>query len=168
MHWRTHPSLKGKLHPEHPDDLQVIVHDGGPRLTQLHPEAVWVIITSFDDGLFSGRVLNTPTQLKSIQRDQTVRFLSDSGSPHPVMVTDKYLRERAHWKIGPCTTCGFAELFDAPSDLIRATFPNMPADAELEAFSAFCPLCGGVQTIESRKPQATAVMSPWWKFWARK
>src|SRR5215471_14876033 len=33
MNWREHPLLKSRFHPEFPDDLQVIVHDGGPRLS---------------------------------------------------------------------------------------------------------------------------------------
>jgi hypothetical protein len=58
MHWRTHPKLKGRFLPEHPDDLQVIVHDGGPRVTDKRPEAVWVTITGCDGDVFTGRVLN--------------------------------------------------------------------------------------------------------------
>ena len=165
MHWRNHPGLKDKLHPSHPDDLQVVVHDGGPRLTQLRPEAVWVTITSFDGRLFSGRVLNAPTQLKTVQQNQSIRFVVDTGTGHAVMVTDQYEREKGSWKIGACSKCGFSELFDAPSALVRATFPNMPADAELEGFTAFCPLCGGVQTIESLSASTTPTNRPWWKFW---
>lgn len=167
MHWRTHPSLNGKLHPDHPDDLQVVVHDGGPRLTQQRPEAVWVTITSLEDGVFAGRILNAPAQLTSVQQNQTIRFLVDSGAGYPVMVTDKYLRERLNWNITACAKCGFSELFDAPSDLVRATFPNMPADVELESFTAFCPLCGGVQAVEFRKPPSPVSDRPWWKFWSR-
>jgi hypothetical protein len=43
--WRALPALAGKFHPEHPDDLPVIVHDGGPRITRARPEAVWVRVT---------------------------------------------------------------------------------------------------------------------------
>ncbi|MGV3721034.1 MAG: hypothetical protein ACO1SX_08995, partial [Actinomycetota bacterium] len=43
--WRAHPKLRGRLHPDHPDDLQVIVHDGGPRISTHAPEAVWVSVT---------------------------------------------------------------------------------------------------------------------------
>lgn len=168
MHWRTHPSLRGKLHPQHRDDLQVVVHDGGPRLTQHRPEAVWVTITSLENGIFVGRVLNAPEQLKSVQQNQSIRFLVNTGTEHAVMVTDKYLGEKAYWKITPCTKCGFSELFDAPSDLVRATFPNMPADAELEGFTAFCPLCGGVQVVESCKHRVESIRRPWWKFWSAK
>ena len=164
MQWRNHPGLEGKLHPSHPDDLQVIVHDGGPRVTQLRPEAVWVTITLVEGELFSGRVLNAPSQLKTVQLNQTIRFRIDAGTGQALMVTDTYEHEKRDWKIGPCTKCGFSELFDSPSDLVRATFPDLPADAKLEAFTAFCPLCGGVQTIESLAPTLSPALKPWWKF----
>ena len=166
MHWRTHQSLKGKLHPSHPDDLQVVVHEGGPRFTQQKPEAVWVTITSLGDGVFTGKVLNKPHQLASIQQHQEIQFIVETGTEHPVMVTEKYLREKPNWRIGPCTKCGFAELFDAPSDLIRVTFPNLPTDAQLEGFTAFCPLCGGVQSVEACAPSGAAEGRAWWKFWS--
>ena len=42
--WSKHPLLQERLHPEHPDDLEVIVHDGGPRITDRKPELMWVTI----------------------------------------------------------------------------------------------------------------------------
>jgi hypothetical protein len=91
------------------------------------------------------------------------------------MVTDKYLRERGDWIIHPCRKCGFSELFDAPSDLIRVVFPNTPPDAQMSMFTAFCPLCGGVQGVASRAnpvsggeeagPPAALARRPWWRFW---
>jgi len=163
MHWRTHPALQGKLHPGQPDDLQVIVHDGGPRITSARPEAVWVTVTGQEGDVFSGKVLNVPHQLKTVRQGQAIRFVVDAGSDRAVMVTDKYLAERPRWKIVGCGKCGLGELFDAPSDLIRVTFPDLPADAQLDAFTAFCGLCGGVQTIEAA-PSARAKKA-WWKFW---
>lgn len=169
MQWRAHPALAGKLHPQHPDDLQVIVHDGGPRVTRARPEAVWTRITSFDGRLFHGTVLNAPAQLVSVRQGQVIRFLVDAATGHAVMVTDKYLGEKGAWTVGACGQCGFAELFDAPSDLIRATFSNLPPGATPEAFTAFCAICGGVQTIEStaleEPPPRGPVKRTWWKFW---
>jgi len=169
MQWRTLPILQGKLHPGHPDDLQVIVHDGGPRITRARPEAVWATITGFDGAVFTGKVLNAPTQLASVRQHQAIRFVVDAGSGHAVMVTDKYLGERPRWNVGGCAQCGFAHLFDAPSDLIRATFSGLPPGATPEAFTAFCPLCGGVQAIEhvdiDDEPAAGPAKKPWWKVW---
>jgi hypothetical protein len=178
MHWRTHPKLKGRFLAEHPDDLQVIVHDGGPRITDRQPEAVWVTVTGCDGDVFAGRVLNQPSQLCTIQQGQRIRFIMPVGSEHPVLVTEKYLRERPAWTIHPCQKCGLAELFDAPSDLMRAVFPNVPEEAVMEAFTSFCPLCGGVQAVEFRdvgdqssqpqfqpQPRPELRQKSWWQFW---
>ena len=40
--WRNDPKLQGRFHTGHPDQLQVLVHDGGPRITPRKPESVWV------------------------------------------------------------------------------------------------------------------------------
>lgn len=174
--WREHPKLKGRFLPEHPDDLQVIVHDGGPRITRSTPEAVWVRITRIDGDVFAGRVLNHPDNLSSVREGSEIKFVMPDGSEYPVMVTDRYLRERAEWIIHPCSKCGMSELFDAPSDLMRAVFPNLPPGSAMSMFTAFCPLCGGVQGVESKSDPAelgqhpetakNPSKRPWWKFWA--
>jgi hypothetical protein len=170
MNWRTHPKLKGRFHPEHPDDLQVIVHDGGPRTTERAPESVWVTVTGCDGDVFMGQVLNQPTQLRTIQQHQQVRFIMPAGSDHPVLVTEKYLQERPSWRVHPCQKCGFSELFDAPSDLMRVVFPGIPEGAVMDTFTSFCPLCRGVQVIESvQAPQHSEQPAPqkraWWQIW---
>lgn len=121
-------------------DLQVIIHEGGPRVTQKYPEAVWVSITACENNVFQGRVLNVPSQLDSIKQNDIISFLANTGGQYAVMTTAKYLRERPQWKIHPCSKCGFSELFDAPSDLVRATFPSLPDDAFVDAslHSAHC------------------------------
>lgn len=172
MHWRTRPKLKGRFLPEHPDDLQVIVHDGGPRITDKRPEAVWVTVTGCDDDVFIGRVLNQPTYLRTIQQHQQIRFIMPQAGKHPVLVTDKYLRERPAWRIHPCQKCGFSELFDAPSDLMRGVFPNLPDGAIMDTFTSFCPLCGGIQAVESAPNHDHLEESPppkraWWQIWRK-
>ena len=174
--WRTHPKLRDRFLPDFPDDLQVLVHDGGPRVTQHRAEAVWVSATGIDGDVFRGRVLNQPNNLDRVQQGDEIQFVAADGADHPVLVTDKYLGERAAWRIHPCRTCGFSELFDAPSDLIRVVFPNQPAGATMSMFTAFCPLCGGVQGVESRSnpaadspvpaPARVDTQRPWWRFWA--
>jgi hypothetical protein len=151
MHWRTHPKLEGRFLPEYPDDLQVIVHDGGPRITDKRPEAVWVTVTGCDGDIFVGRVLNQPSQLRTVRQGQQIKFIKPEAGKHLILVTDKYLRERSSWTIHPCQKCGLTELFDAPSDLVRVVFPNVPEDAFMEGFTSFCPLCGGVQVLEFRR-----------------
>ncbi|MFB9240214.1 hypothetical protein IV454_23075 [Massilia antarctica] len=164
MEWRTHPALAGKLHPNHPDDIQVIIHDGGRRMTSAHPELAWVSITGVAGDIFSGRVIIAPTQLETVRINQSIRFIA-TGTGHPVMVSEKYLKERGSWLIHGCSKCGFAELFDAPSDLIKVIFPALPADAALETFTSFCPLCDGVQAVASRHAPPPDSERPWWKLW---
>lgn len=161
--------------PDHPDDLQVIVHDGGPRISRHPAEAVWVTVTGIDGEVFRGRVLNQPHNLRSVREGSEIKFVVADGAEFPVMATDKYLRERGAWVVHPCRKCGFSELFDAPSDLMRAAFPDLPADAKMSMFTSFCPLCGGVQGVESKDdpapredepgPPPPVVKRQWWRFW---
>ena len=173
--WREHPKLRGRLHAENPDDVQVIVHDGGPRLTDHAPELVWVTVTSCDGAVFSGRVLNQPVQLTSVCEGSEITFVVPDSGAHAIMVTEKYLRERPDWIIQPCHQCGFSELFDAPSDLMCAVFPGpQPDDLMMELFTAFCGVCGGVQVVQPRDAKLGEDSTPapfqpspkkWWQFW---
>ena len=170
--WRQHPKLRQRFHPEAVNDLQVIVHDGGPRLSRNLPELVWVTVTSYDGvELFSGRVLNQPQQLKSVSQGSVIKFIAPAGN-HLVMVTEKYLAEREKWTIHGCSKCGLNELFDAPSDLIRVIFPDLSADDSVKVFTSFCGICGGMQVIQDRHAQMNKVellpgrqSRKWWQFW---
>jgi hypothetical protein len=144
--WRKDPRLSGRFHADSPDDLQVLVHDGGPRLTDRTPEVVWVSVTGMKGNIFQGKVLNQPEQLTSVSQNSEIHFMVPEGGEYPLMVTDKYLRERSEWIIEPCDKCGLSELFDAPSDLIKVIF-NPSLDQEIEAFTSFCGFCGGTQMV---------------------
>lgn len=147
--WRNDPALAGRFHPDYPDDLQVIVHEGGPRVTQARPELIWVRITGKQGEAYQGTLLNEPHQLPSLKQHDAILFLAPSATIEPYLVTEQYLRERKEWYIGPCNKCGMPDLFDAPSALQAKIFPNVPADAKVEAFTSFCPVCGGVQVVSS-------------------
>ena len=43
--WRNLPQFAGRFHPEFTDDLEILIHDGGPRLTDCSAELVWGRIT---------------------------------------------------------------------------------------------------------------------------
>lgn len=148
--WREHPQLVGRFHPECPDDLQVVIHDGGPRLSEHPPECVWVRVVGGERSVFQGQVLNAPCHLKSVLQGDLIRFVVPEGSEHALMVTDRYLSERTDWTIHPCRTCGLAELYDAPSDLIRVVFPDVPDGVTTNGFSAICPACGGIQVVQHK------------------
>lgn len=163
--WRTDPRLQGRFSPEFPDDLQAIIHDGGPRFSSLAPEVAWLRIEATRGLAFEGRLLNVPHALQSVRQGDSVLFLPAEGAGFPIQTSEKYLNERENWDVEPCNGCGLSELFDAPSDLIRRLFPDAPPSAAVEMFTSFCPLCGGVQGITARAQSAP--LRPWWKKWSR-
>jgi hypothetical protein len=148
--WREHPRLRGRFLLDHQDDLQVVVHDGGPQVTRIVPEIVWVTVTGMDGDLFQGRVQNQPHNVRTVHRGQQIRFFFPQGAVYPILVTDKYLQECGAWIIHPCRQCGLSELFDAPSDLFRVLFPQQPRSAELNEFPVICPQCEGEQGLAWR------------------
>lgn len=161
--WRQHPKLRERFHPEHPDDLQVLVHEGGPRTATRRPELIWVRVIGESEDAFLGTVLNTPTQLETIEARSEILFIVPDGFEHPVRATEQYLAERLRWRIHPCSKCGMSELFDPPSVLAARVFPGA---AEIEMFSALCAICGGAQIVE--KPNGDTEVHPpvpgsWWR-----
>lgn len=160
--WRDHEILRDRFHPEYPDDLQVIVHDGGPRLTDRSPELIWVRVVGGHGDVFHGQLLNEPHNLQSVSQGSDISFVVPEGYEQPVMVTDKYLSERSDWIVHPCKECGIAELFDAPSDLMRVVFPHTPAKFVFNSFTAICGACGGFQFVQhkSDNPDEAAVDQP--------
>lgn len=145
--WRAEPDLKEKFHPQALDDLQVIVHDGGPRLTERRPEAVWVRVHEIlGPQLYKGTVINVPEQLEKVSKFDKVTFTTDPALDFPVQVRENYLEERGDWAVTPCNQCGSTTLFDAPSELIEASFPGL--DVTPEALTAVCGYCGGIQALK--------------------
>jgi len=149
--WRNDALLKSRFLPDYPDDLQVIVHDGGPRIAEAPPELVWARVNGTKkEGLFTAIVLNKPHGLKGVSEGSSILFMMKHGWEHPVQVRDIYLQERHDWTIRACDKCGFDELFDPPSALVAKIFPNLPTDAKMDAFTSFCPLCSGVQVVSHK------------------
>ena len=150
--WRRDPLLAPRFHAQFPDDVQVFVHDGDPRRTRRGPELCWVRLKRADGGVYLGELLNQPHTLTSVKRGDTLKVLAVPGMPHPLQVTDDYLRERGQWQITPCEKCGASECWDPPSVMARVRFPDAPPDAEIQAFTSFCanPTCSGVQQLSRR------------------
>lgn len=168
--WHENPYLKNRFHPEYPDDIQVLIHDGGPRLSDHTPELVWVRVVRENPDHFVGILLNRPENITSVKQGDEIRFIAVADSPHPLLVTSKYLSERQNWTVEPCNKCGFAELFDAPSDLIHKIFPTAQESGEPMAFTTFCIFCGGVQIVAQNDLDDLDINEPvvekkWWQFW---
>jgi hypothetical protein len=165
--WLSDPLLAGKFHPEFPNDTQALVHDGDPRRTRRAPELCWVrfeaaapaptrpvlVMNDRDNEIepsphvYAGELLNQPHALESVKRGDRIRLLSVHGMPHPLHVTEDYLREREGWAISACHGCGATEVFDPPSVLARVKFPDAPVGA-VESFTSFCALCDGMQMLK--------------------
>lgn len=192
--WHADPALAGHFHPEHPSDLQVLVHDGEPRRTGRGPEGCWVTVRAVHGALqipvappgaqppltraavsfvarpvYAGTLLNAPHQLTTARQGDTLLFVTSPGIPHPVRVTEQYIAERSDWTITPCNQCGADQALDPPSIMAQTRFPGAPGVPV--AFSAFCP-CGGTMLLgyigETEKQvhgEARAPRKPWWKFW---
>jgi hypothetical protein len=121
-----------------------------PGLKIRQPELVWVTVTGMKDDTLTGRVLNQPVGLKSVEKGDEVRLIMPKGgSKHPILATEKYLVERSDWIVHPCDKCGMTELFDAPSDLIRVTFADATKGSPL-ALTSRCAMCGGTQIIQGK------------------
>ena len=193
--WRADPDLRTRFPTEHPDDLQVLVHDGEPRRTQRVPEGCWVRVDSIVGSLrspcsrdgatapptsgsvdwservvYSGTLLNQPKQLARAVGDR-VSFVHAPGMPLPVVVTDEYRRERPSWAVLPCNKCGADQALDPPTTMARTRFPKAPAGSVPISFTAFCP-CGGIMVLSILEdvpgdPGAdeTPEPKPWWRFW---
>jgi hypothetical protein len=171
--WRKDPYLKDRFHECHPEDLQVMVHDGELRRTGVTPEMCWVRVLRAEPGpsrralyspghtqlsqeefaqrysgdtwVYVGRMLNAPQQLHSVRQGEEIRFITGARLLYPLYVTPLYLQEREHWRIAPCNQCGTSEAFDPPSIMARFRFPDLPPGTEVKSFTAFCPMCDGVQ-----------------------
>jgi hypothetical protein len=155
--WRNHPNIAGRLTRQYPDDLQVVVHDGGPRMTDRRPEVVWVRVVGNHGDVFSAKLLNQPNQLCSVKLGDSIEFVVPVTGKYPIQVRPKYMKERSAWIVAACEKCGLSELFDSPSDLIAKVFPNLPPDAGMESFTAICGMCGGVQVVRRRSAKIDVI-----------
>lgn len=194
MHpWRTDPALADRFLPEHPDDLQVLVHDGEQRRTGRSPEGCWVRVQAVhsvvrmpvlaeDAGIplkrehvlgverpvYRGVLLNQPHQLRTIRQQDPLLFVHCPGAPAPLRVTEAYLAERSRWGVMPCGKCGADQAFDPMTVMAETRFPSNPTDATA-MFTAFCG-CGGMMTWcridgEPAPGDGAAPLRPWWRLW---
>jgi hypothetical protein len=172
--WRVDPLLAGRFHQDHPDDLQVLLHDGEPRRTQRTPEACWVHVEAVDgllryptmakDGpppplapeaaqwidrpVYRGKLLNQPHALTESRQGDDVLFVHAPGIPHPLQVRPAYLAERPLWAFAPCDRCGADQALDPPTVMAATRFPGAPPGMQPLAFTAFCP-CGGTMMLSA-------------------
>jgi hypothetical protein len=182
--WHDDPALARRFHPDHPDDLEVMVHDGEPRRTGRAPEACWVTVTALHGqvripvalpdavppvpaaqvtwtprSVYAGRLLNQPHHLTSTKQGDRVLFMVVPGLPHPLLVGEAYLAERGRWSFIACDRCGADQALDPPTIMARTRFPNAPAGAVPVAFTAICP-CGGTMALSLVEGSAPVADEP--------
>lgn len=170
--WRSDPALAARFHPEYPDDLEVLVHDGEPRRTEKRPERCWVRVTALhgrlklpaaareqeppftadrvewpEHAVYRGTLLNQPFHLTTMVADQSLLFMVVPGIPNPLRVTEAYLAERASWVVTACDRCGADQGMDPPTTMWRTRFPEQ-TDVKAVAFTAFCH-CGGTMMLSA-------------------
>jgi len=166
--WNKHPKLITRFHQDYPDDLQIIMHDGGPRLSDLKPELIWVrIVEEINKDHFKAQLLNAPLNFDQFSVSDYIQFVVPESGDYPISVSDKYIEERPFWIIQPCDKCGNSELFDPPSELIKQVFPTIDEPNQIESFTSFCAVCGGIQVVKRKE---TAIHSKekkkkWWHLW---
>ncbi len=108
--WHEDLALKGHFHPEYPDDLQILVHEGSFRFTNTKPEVMWGrllarIETTHRDGstthAYKATLLNQPKQLKTVQVGQEILLVAYPAYRFPIRVTHEYLASRGDYEITP-------------------------------------------------------------------
>ena len=106
--WREDPNFKGKFHPDFPDDLQVLVHEGSFRFTDTSPEVMWarivakmeVTLQSGDKySFYKGILLNQPHQLKTLKLHQEIYLVGAEKYPHAIRIAPDYIPDRPLWEI---------------------------------------------------------------------
>lgn len=145
--WRGDRALRGRFHPQFPDDLQVLIHDGDPRRTGARPELAWVRVheaVAGRSGTYRGELRSAPRALATVRKGDSLGFLASPGGRYPLLVTAPYLAERAAWRITPCDGCGLGELFDPPSTALASA--TREADGR---WRTACGACRGHLFLES-------------------
>ncbi len=147
--WREDPHLRARFHPDYPDDLEVLVHDGEPRRTGKQIEKCWVRVIGAFPGptrrmifneqaspltpeafrqryesttglVFNGTLLNAPVQLSTIRQGDELLFISGPG-------------------------------LDPPTVMAQTRFPDQ--QGSVEGFTSFCPLgCKGQLLFSKSSP----------------
>lgn len=139
--WRAAPALAGRFTvPGYPDDLQVLVHDGGPKFTESPLELIWARVVSQEGCDFFAIAANQPTGVHAVRHGEMFAFRASAGLPHPLMVSADYRRERSRASIEPCERCGADELLDPPSRLVAHAFGDgdIPPTAVLNERCWWC------------------------------
>ena len=156
--WREDAKLRGRFHPDFPDDLQVIAHDGHPNISGHGAELIWVRVTGVMNQEYTGIVLNCPVHLVTVAQGEEIQFIVPEGGPFPLQVTRDYLAQRNSWRLlAPCQNCGLTELLSPPRDLALRSGLNPPDGLHGGYnFTTKCGWCGGNQVVRIKRARTNA------------
>ena len=94
--WRRDLRLSDLWHPEYPDDIRALLHDGGPLFRTAAPELVWVRLTDrVDDGIYRATLLNQPHGLTNRRQGDVIHVVVADGAHRLIYMSDRYLYERS-------------------------------------------------------------------------
>src|SRR5262245_38476224 len=107
--WRNDPELSARFHPQYPDHIQALLHDGEPRRTNRPPEACWVAVTAvhgrmrfadvacepggprsaarvhwIERPVYRATLLHPSHALTTVREGQSILFLVVPGVPYPL------------------------------------------------------------------------------------
>jgi hypothetical protein len=130
---------------DRPFDVLVLIRNRPFFIGDTPLNLAWVRISGYKNGVFTGTVIVPPELPNSdAKKGREISFIAPNGWEYPIMVPNTYLDEMAAWSVGPCSKCASTQLLDTPSDLIKL----LPSSGDkLEAFTAFCYVCGGSQIV---------------------
>ena len=147
--WRSDPNLKGRFHPEFPDDLQALFYDYESIPRRPDREMMWVQLTrQVTAGVYEGTLLNQPNELTGVRQNDQVMIRVAPGMSYPVYLPTRAARDRDGWG-ALCQKCGFDMLPCPPAGLIDTQFPNRPEDGqgEMQMFTTRCWACGQTMMV---------------------
>lgn len=148
-------------------DFRVLLHQGGPRPAESVlrrtggrierlavepaveppvPELVAARIVGQEGRAFRVELAEPPQFLKAFAQGGQLLIFRMPTLEKPFLVSEAYVAERKQWTISPCSVCGFSELFEPPSELLRSAL-RIPSPELVEGFSWRCPLPGCSGTI---------------------
>lgn len=148
-------------------DFKVLLHKGGPRPAETVlrrtggrierlavepaaeppvPELVAARIVGQEGRAFRVELAEPPQFLKAFAQGGPLLIFRMPTLEKPFLVSEAYVAERKQWTISPCSVCGFSELFEPPSELLRGAL-SIPSPELVEGFSWRCPLPGCTGTI---------------------
>jgi hypothetical protein len=145
---------KGRIHPELPDVIQVIVHDGVIGESDRRPILSWVRVTECDEAVLSGTVISKDIHLRETKEGSHILFIVPDEGAYLLQITRRYILDRSLWRLlMPCKTCGLTELFNSPFELVGLSFPCLSPDELRQGFifTTRCGWCGGGMVIRLKR-----------------